>query len=54
MDEFDYCLRTLEATFGLEVGGGAALSINTRSNQNSRNGANGSGSNGGGGIVDTN
>ena len=49
MDAFDSYLRALEATTGLEVGGGAALPINARRNQNRRNGDNGG--NSGGGIV---
>ena len=50
VDAFDSCLCDLEATVGLEVGGGAALSRNSRRNKNSRNDANGG--NSGSGIVD--
>ena len=46
-------LGALEATAGLEVGGGAALHRNKRGDRNRRNGENGSGGNGGGEIVDT-
>ena len=41
VDAFDYQLRALEDTVGLEVGGVAALSINARRNQSRRNGTNG-------------
>ena len=41
VDAFDSCLRTLEATTGLEVGGGVALSRKSRRNQIRRNGDNG-------------
>ena len=40
VDTFYSCLCALEATSGLEVGGGANLSKNTRRNQNRRNSAN--------------
>ena len=49
VDAFDSYLCALEATYSLEVGGGADLSINIRINQNRRNGANGG--NSGSGIV---
>ena len=49
VDAFYSRLRDLEATSGLEVGGGAALSINARRNQNRRNSDNYR--NSGGGIV---
>ena len=52
MDSFDSCRRALEATAGLEVGGGTALSINSSSNQNRCSGSNGSGGNCGGAIID--
>ena len=41
VDDFDSLLRALEATAGLEVGGGVSLSRNDRRNQSRRNGANG-------------
>ena len=41
VNAFDYRLHALEATSGLEVGGGVDLSRNSRINQNMRNGANG-------------
>ena len=41
VDAFDSRLRALEATSGLEVGGGVALLRNARRNQIRRNGANG-------------
>ena len=50
VDAFDYCLPALEATAGLEVGGGADLPRKPRRNQNRRNGANREKS--GSGIVD--
>ena len=50
VDAFDYCLRALEDNAGLEVGGGAAVSRNSRINQIRRNGANGG--KGGNGIID--
>ena len=37
---FDSRLRSLEATAGLEVGGGVALSMNTRRKNSRSNGAN--------------
>ena len=37
VDAFDSCLCDLEATAGLEVGGGVDMSINARINQSSRN-----------------
>ena len=49
VDAFDPRLRALEATAGLEVGRGAALSRNARRNYNRSNGANGGKS--GSGIV---
>ena len=51
VDAFYSCLCVLEATSGLDMGGGAALSINTRSNKNRCNRGNGSVVNGGGEIV---
>ena len=41
VDAFESRLRALEATSGLEVGGGVALLRNARRNQIRRNGANG-------------
>ena len=41
VDAFESCLRALEATVGLEVGGGMALPRNARINQSRRNGAHG-------------
>ena len=41
VEAFDSCLRALEATSGLEVGGGVDLLRNIRRNQIRRNGANG-------------
>ena len=49
---FDSRLFALEATAGLEVGGGTDISRNKRRNKNRRSGANGSYGNGGGVIVD--
>ena len=49
---FDSFLHSLEATSGLDVGGGEPLSRNARRNKNRRNGANGSDLNGGGWTVD--
>ena len=49
VDAFYSRLCALEATAGLEVGGGAALSRKSRRNQSSRNGDNGGKS--GNGIV---
>ena len=51
VDALDSHIHALEATVGLEVGGGRSLSRNSRRNQNSRSGANCSGGNGGGVIV---
>ena len=50
VEAFDSRLSALEAACGLEVGGGAALSRNTRRNQNRRNGSDGV--NSVGGIID--
>ena len=50
VDAFDSRLCTFEATTGLEVGGGVALSRNPRRNHSSRNETNGGKS--GNGIVD--
>ena len=44
-------LRALEATVGLEVGGGTALSTNSSRNKNRQSGTNGSGGNDVGDIV---
>ena len=41
VEAFDSCLCALEATSGLEVGGGVALSKKSRRNHSRRNGANG-------------
>ena len=41
VEAFDTRLCALEDTSGLEVGGGADLSRNSRINKNKRNGANG-------------
>ena len=49
VDDFDSRLFALEATTGLEVGGGEALSRNSRRKQNRRIGTNEG--NSGGGIV---
>ena len=51
VDAFDSRLLSLEAISGLEVEGGAALSINSRRNQSRSNGANGGKS--ANGIVNT-
>ena len=40
-EAFDSCLRDLEDTTGLEVGGGVYMSRNPRRNQSRSNGANG-------------
>ena len=40
MNAFDSCLRDLEATSGLEVGGGVALTRSNRRKQSRRNGDN--------------
>ena len=52
VDAFDSCLRTLEATTGLGVGGGTDLSRSSRRNQNRWSSANGIGVNDVGVIVD--
>ena len=41
VDAFDYCPCVLEDTTALEVGGGVALSRNSRRNQSRRKGSNG-------------
>ena len=41
VDAFDSCLCALEATAGLEVGGGVDMSRNSRINHSRSNGANG-------------